>query len=391
MAPTMRLLVVGHSYLTTFAQSKYVAMKQLDPTFALRIVTPPTMKHPFMDYRHQRHPALLPEEVIVIPVFFGRSHMTYVLNPRRLLATLREFRPTHIHIEEDPHSMVGFETVILARLASRQAKISFFIWDNLGGVPRFPVNLIKRALTCFGLARASLVICGNQEAERILKSVKGYRGLTAVLPQLGLEPADYDGPVSPALRARLAGPGDGLLIGFLGRFIPEKGLGILLEAMWLLQHLQWTLLLVGSGPMMGDVRQHWQPLLGSRLVCLDAVAYNEMPAHLKCLDIFVLPSYRTKYWQEQFGLTLAQAMLAGTACIGTSSGAIPEVLDGSGVIVAERDVNALAGALENLIGSAIHRQEMKAKAKSVALQRYTNIAVARKQLDALTTISHDLA
>ncbi len=240
--PPIKLLVVGHSYLTPFAQSKYVAMKRLDPTLQLRIVTPPVMGHVFMSFHHQRHPDLTPEETVVIPVWCGgRSHMTYVLNPLRLWSVLRNFQPTHVHIEEDPHAMVGAETVLLARLACRRAKLSFFIWDNLGRVPRFPVNVIKRVLTRFALGRTALVICGNQEAERLLKTAKGFRGRTAVLPQLGLERADHEGLPSAEVRAKVAAPGGGPWIGFLGRLIPEKGVGELLAALQQIQHLPWRL------------------------------------------------------------------------------------------------------------------------------------------------------
>jgi len=44
----MRLFVLGHTYVTPFAQTKYVVMKELAPTLQLRIATPPRMPHPFM-------------------------------------------------------------------------------------------------------------------------------------------------------------------------------------------------------------------------------------------------------------------------------------------------------------------------------------------------------
>src|ERR1700687_1289607 len=85
----MRLLVVGHSYMTAFAQRKYVAMKRADPELELRIVTPSAMDHMFMRYQHQRHPALLPEETAAIGGVGGRWHMTYVLEPLPVFAIVR--------------------------------------------------------------------------------------------------------------------------------------------------------------------------------------------------------------------------------------------------------------------------------------------------------------
>lgn len=379
--PTMKLLVIGHSYLTPFAQSKYVAMKRLDPSLQLRIVTPPEIGHVFMRYRHSRHPGLTPGETVVIPTVVGQTHMTYLIHPPRLWNILRRFEPDHIHIEEDPHSLIGVETVSLARLACPKATISFFIWDNLAREPRFPLNILKRVLTRYSLTYTSIVVCGNTEAECLLKSVKGYLGRTAVLPQVGIDPEDYDTPPSAQVRALLpVVPGEPW-IGFIGRFTPEKGLRILLEALVQLQHLPWRLLLVGEGPLMNDVWTYWQPLFGARLLCLEAVPHKDVPEYLKCLDIFVLPSYSTEFWKEQFGLTLAQAMLAGVACIGSSSGAIPEVLGSAGMIVPEKDVTALAQALENLLRSEPTRRTLGDKARAIALQRYTNISIAKCYLE----------
>src|SRR5438093_7393934 len=125
----MRLLAVGHTYVLAFNQSKYAAMKRLDPTLEIRVVTPPEVRHVFMRYRHTRHPGLSCEETVVIPRMIGKTHMTYVLEPVRLLAVLRRFAPEHIHIEEDPHSLVGAEVVSVAHVGCPRASLSFFIWD----------------------------------------------------------------------------------------------------------------------------------------------------------------------------------------------------------------------------------------------------------------------
>lgn len=81
-------------------------------------------------------------------------------------------------------------------------------------------------------------------------------------------------------------------------------------------------------------------------------------------------------------MTLAQAMMAGIACIGSSSGAIPEVLGSSGLIFPEKDVDGLTSALERLIGSETFRGELGRKARTFALERYTNAAVAGAYLGA---------
>ena len=378
----MKLLVVGHTYLTAFSQAKYVAMKRLDPTLQVRMVIPPEMGHVFMRYKREHHPGLLPEEAVVIPILFGKTHMTYVLHPARLWSLLRQYAPDHIHIEEDPHSLIGVETVSLARRACPDAMISFFIWDNLARTPRFPLNVVKQSFTRYSLARATLVVCGNAEAESLLRKDKGYTGRSAVLPQVGVDLEDYATPPCAEIRSALPVVPSEPWVGFVGRLVPEKGVNLLLEALSRLQPLKWRLLLIGNGPLKDDVRTYWQPLLRSRLLCLDAIPHKAVADYLKCLDIFVLPSYGTEVWKEQFGLTLAQAMMAGVACIGSSSGAIPEVLGDAGIIIPERNVSALAQALGTVICSEAMRQRMKDKAKTTAVQRYSNAAVANGYLSA---------
>lgn len=379
----VRLLVVGHTYLTAFAQAKYAAMKCLDSGLTLRIVTPPQFTHPFKVYGRERHPGLAEHEVQALPVVFGGRHMTYLFYPHRFAAALREFKPSHVHIEEDPHSFVGVQTVALVRWFCPRAKISFFIWDNLARTPRFPLGFLKRMLTGYALTRAALVVCGNGEAEHLLKTVKGYTGVTAVLPQLGLDVADYGEASTQARVSDRTRP----RIGFIGRLVPEKGIGELLEALRRLQHLPWELLVVGNGPMRAEIERDWLPVFASRMTYREAVPHAEVPALLGELDIFVLPSYSIPSWKEQFGLTLAQAMLAGNACIGTASGAIPEVLGDAGLIVAERDVTSLAAALEKLLSSESFRRQCQEQARSLALKKYTNDIVAQGYLTVFKAIA----
>lgn len=375
----MRLLVVGHTYLTVFAQRKYVEMKRQQPGLDLRILTPRAITHVFGRYMRQVIPEFAAGEMVNIREFFGRSHMSYVLNPFRFARLLREFRPDRIHIEEDPYSAVGVETVFLARLFCPSAKISFFIWDNLDRVPRFPLNVVKRTLNRYALRRAELVVCGNSEGERLLVENKGYRGRTAVLPQLGLEPERYADVVSD-VRVGLGVPADVLLIGFVGRLLPEKGVLVLLEALRQLQDLDWRVLILGTGPLQQELSGKWRQLLGDRLICRSAVAHAEVPSYMRALDIFVLPSYATPTWKEQFGMVLAEAMMAGVPCVGACSGAIPEVIGPGGLVFRERDVDDLARALRCLLTEEALRESLGREAQAFARQRYANAALATAYL-----------
>ena len=47
----MKLLVVGHSYITACSQSKYTAMKQLHSELQLRLVMPHAVRHVLKTYK----------------------------------------------------------------------------------------------------------------------------------------------------------------------------------------------------------------------------------------------------------------------------------------------------------------------------------------------------
>lgn len=376
----MRLLVVGHTYLTAFAQRKYVEMKRQCEGLELRILTPRSMPHVFKRYTRELAPGLSKDEVVDIREFFGRSHMSYILDPFRFAKLLREFQPDRVHIEEDPYSAVGVEAVFLTRLICPSAKISFFIWDNLARVPRFPLNVIKRKLNRYSLSKAELFVCGNKDGELLLREKKGYKGRTAVLPQLGLNPDPYLNLQTNLIRNELLIPVDIPLIGFVGRLIPEKGVSLLLEALHQLKDLKWRVLIVGSGPLESEITGKWQEILGERLIFRKAVPHADVPAYMRAMDIFVLPSYTTPAWKEQFGLVLAEAMLAGVPCVGSSSGAIPDVIGPGGLVFKEKDVDDLVRILERLLVNVELRKSLAQTARIFALQNYTNAAVVKAYL-----------
>lgn len=378
----MRLLVVGHTYITATNQAKYVAMKKLEPQLALRLVVPESFSDIFADHRPERHPEIKSEELIALPSFFNISMSVGFLHPFKLWRLLRNFKPEVIHVEEDPHSIVGVEAIILSRLACPSAKISFFIWDNIASYPGFPLSLIKNIFTRFSLGRCQLVVCGNKEGQHLLRRVKKYNGSSIVLPQFGLDPDDFSDPPMPGLSKQLGKVEGSVLIGFLGRLVPEKGVLLLLEAVSQIKPNNWTLLIVGNGPLKETIRTQWKDLIGKQLVMLDGVPRALYRQYLRCVELLAAPSYSLPFWKEQFGYNIAEAMMAGVPCIGSSSGAIPEVMGPGGLVVKEKDVAALANALERMIEEEPLRRELSLKARSFALENYTNDVIAGKYLAA---------
>jgi glycosyltransferase involved in cell wall biosynthesis len=144
-----------------------------------------------------------------------------------------------------------------------------------------------------------------------------------------------------------------------GRLVWEKGHQDVLRAVALLdrQGLRPRVRIVGQGPEEARLRAYADELgLGDR-VTIGPVGYDEMPAAFgasSCMVLASLPSATAQlhlfdvpraFWEEQFGMVLAEAMAAGLDILAAQSGAIPEVLQGQGRLFAPGDWPALARQL----------------------------------------------
>ena len=117
-----------------------------------------------------------------------------------------------------------------------------------------------------------------------------------------------------------------------GRLVWEKGHFDVIRALATLPE-EVRLQIVGVGPERERLLRYAEELgLGGR-VEIRAVSYDEMPEVFARASCVVLGSLPIQSWEEQFGMVLAEAMAAGAPILASASGAIPEVLAGSGAIL----------------------------------------------------------
>jgi glycosyltransferase involved in cell wall biosynthesis len=153
-----------------------------------------------------------------------------------------------------------------------------------------------------------------------------------------------------------------------GRLVWEKGHQDVLRALAALHRgivtlpggavVKPRLLIVGSGPEEHRLRAHAEELELADAVEIASVSYERMPSLFAGASAMVLASQASAgsafhpldvphvFWEEQFGLVLAEAMAAGLSIVTTTSGAIPEVLTGAPVdFVAPGDWMGIARSL----------------------------------------------
>lgn len=359
------VLFIGR-YRDPTMDRKLVLMAQTQELL-IRQIRPSVWRDPLISVTQESvsQPAL---EQVAIPLI-GRPDDPHRALYRTLDFGMRSFRPHLIHAEEEPDSLAALQIALARRWFAPQAKLILYTWQNIDRPRAWPVRLV----TSLTLRAADAVLCANREAEAILKR-KGYRGLTQVLPAIGVDTQTF----GPCFARLSEGP---FTIGYVGRLVPEKGIETLIDATAMLGS-EARLIIIGGGPHRRALEERVRKVgLGERARFDPPVPPSEIARRLCELDVLVLPSRTTYVWKEQFGRVLIEAMACKVPVIGSDSGAIPEVIGDAGLIFPEGNAQALAVCLQRLIASPELRQELAERGYLRATTLYSQERIARHTAD----------
>ena len=204
----------------------------------------------------------------------------------------------------------------------------------------------------------------------------------------GIDPQDYLHLPDPA-EAEEARPGlhDRLVVLFLGRLSPEKGLDQLVGAWSIVVAKCPQAILVLAGPDHRNYRGLVQNLvdtkgLGSSVIMPGMLRGREKLAMLSRADVLVQPSY-----SEVLGLAVLEALACAKPCVITTGCNFEQVAAiGAGRVV-EPAADALAAALIEVLSLSLQdRQMMGMRGRALVLQNYTWDIVARKMLTVYSCI-----
>jgi len=184
-------------------------------------------------------------------------------------------------------------------------------------------------------------------------------------------------------------PDDRPLVLFMSRIDPKKGLNLLIPALerLLKSGLDFHFVLAGASPQSPDyekqiIEQVKASPLWSRSTITGFVTGELKAALLQDADLFVLPSY-----YENFGIAVAEAMVAGTPVVISDQVHIwEEVKDAEAGWVSPCEVDALTECLREALDSAGERQRRGANAQDYALKNYSWDAIARAMIQAYQQI-----
>jgi glycosyltransferase involved in cell wall biosynthesis len=184
-----------------------------------------------------------------------------------------------------------------------------------------------------------------------------------------------------ALRGRLRRAAGPLLV-FVGRVVPEKGVGDALAALALLRERlpDATLAVVGDGPARPGFELEARRLgIAEQVHFVGAVPPEDVPLYLGAADVFLGPSRRSaEGWTEAQGLSFVEAQLAGLPVIATDAGGLRDVVtDGAtGLVVPEADPGAIADAVMRLQADPAAASRLGSAGRASALAQFSRDASA---------------
>lgn len=261
-----------------------------------------------------------------------------------------------------------------AYAGARRSGRPFVLWASVWAQPRSVSHALSLPVTRHIYRHADAVVAYGEHVRRFVASIRGRDDDVFVAPQ-SVEPELFARHVSGAEVERFRHEhelGEGPLVLYVGRLIPEKGVELLLDA-WAQRPPSATLVLIGDGPVAARARA----ASGVRL--LGAMPRPALPAAYAASELAVLASVPTPRFREPWGLVCNEAMHQGRPVVASDSvGAVAGglVRDGeTGLVVPSGDQRALVGAIDRLLGDAALRDRLGEAARQ-AVSPYTYEAMA---------------
>ena len=363
-AQMLKTLFISHTYVVRINRKKlYDLTKKVD----LILLTPTKWKHPLKVFKAEKENEIHYETKNII---FNGYEKIFFYFPWIGLG-IRKIKPDIIHVEQGTDSLSYFQAILMKKLFHRKAKIVCFTWMNFDYKSPFPLNRIEK----FNLKNTDHLICGTREGEKVMRK-KGYKGPISFMPQVGVNPDFFVKKDVRKLKKSLRL--DGLVIGFVGRIVKDKGLDILLDSLGSIKG-DWKLLMVGKGPFKDEMMEQAKKLgIEKRIVFSGFISPEKVPDYLNCMDILVLSSIRSKKEKEQFGRVLIEAMACEVAVIGSDVGGISNTISDAGLVFKEGSVKELRDKITLLMKNRKILQKYAKAGRKRVIENYTNKILAEK-------------
>jgi phosphatidyl-myo-inositol dimannoside synthase len=365
-----RLLTIGHSYVV--AANRRLAHEmavQGAGAWAVTAVAPRRFRG---DLRRIDVESMADEAdtLKTVPVRFDRSpHFMWYAGLRAVLDAPWDV----VHCWEEPYVLAGAQ---IARQTPRSTRLVVATFQNIAKRYPWPLSAFERAT----MLRADAWVAFGRTIHDSLAERDVYAGKPARVIPPGVDVIRFRQDEAARRRTldRIGWSTADRVVGFLGRFVAEKGIHLLLDALRTAT-TPWRALFVGGGPMEGELQRFAAEHPG-RVRIETGVAHDDVPMWLNAMTLLCAPSQTTPGWREQFGRMLIEAMACGVPVIASDSGEMPSVVGDAGLVVGEQDLAGWTAAIDRLLGSDALQRESSAKGIDRAQARFAWPVVARAHL-----------
>lgn len=376
----MNILVVDHNAILSSDRALYRRLAQMDG-IQLTLVVPERWREYYGELKAEQEES--PLNVIATPaIFSGRSHRAFF---PRLKTILSEYQPDIFYVEAEPESYLAWQAVRLRDGGMPKTKVVFMSWRNIdyqSGKFPYKLSFLNALAEKNVLNRADHCVAHIQAAKEIFYR-KGFINTTVIPP--AVDTNVFKKSDAQELRKKL-GLG-AYTIGYIGRFIPEKGVDCLLQAAARLP-FDYHLILLGDGPSKTDWMKLGEDLkISHKIIWIEPQSHYKIADYINALDVLVLPSYTGKFWKEQFGRVLIEAMACEVPVIGSDSGEIPNVIGDAGLIFREKSVDDLKEKICMLHDNESLRTTIIEKGRNVVKRYYAVEIIAQQYYELFKTLA----
>jgi glycosyltransferase involved in cell wall biosynthesis len=372
MKRPLRLVSVSHSYVVGLNRRLANELARVGAGRWEVTAVAPRFFHGDLSPLQLQREADEASQVEAVRALFSRSAHLFVYGPE-LRGTLAAGADL-VHAWEEPYVLAGAQ---VALLTPRRVPLVFSTAQNL--FKRYPPPFAQ--LERYVVSRSAGWVAFGETVKQNLLTRPGYAERPARYIPMGVDVELFqpDRVAGEDFLRKLGWEAQGPpVVGYLGRFVPEKGVELLRTVLEQLT-TPWRALFVGGGPLEASLRS-WAERHGDQVRIVTAVPHAQVPQVLNAMDVLCAPSQTTPKWKEQFGRMLAEGFACGVPVLTSSSGEIPHTAGDAARVLPEADVAAWTAALSELLESPERRRELSTRGRERAVTRFSWPVVAREHL-----------
>ena len=342
-----KILVVSHTAFRRVGRSVYIEL--LQKGYDITIIHPKTLEA--ADGSIIQSEPKAPDEPPLIALQ-QTNRNPRIQTYKGLFKEINKIQPSIIILENDPISFLALQLGIWAK----KNNVKFLCLTN-DNVSRTLINSYKRQgikAVLYSMLLQTVNIITQPLVHHLfvisnlgLKEFQelGYNGKVSKIP-LGFDTKIFyiDEKKRKSKREEL-GLSTEPVIAYFGRMKFQKGIHILIEALALLKDKPWKFMLDYFEEGGDNYKKMLLALinkykLNERIIWVHA-SHIEVADYMRAADIIVIPSLETKYFVEQYGRVLPEAMACGALTVVSKTGALPELLNQKGWVFEQGNIEEL--------------------------------------------------